>query len=98
MSAVNRNPLSPSSSDSIVQAATESKKNPSVSCLHYLLFVFVDELQTQVSGLGLFANAQNILINGSTFVSHSRRLHKSSMITCFFTRSVFTLSILAKTR
>ena len=61
MSAVRRRPLSPSSPDSIIQAASELERNPSVSCLHYLFSALVDDLQTQDSGLGLFPNAQNIL-------------------------------------
>ena len=72
MSAVGRSPLSPSSPDSIMQAAAELEQNPSMGCLHQLFLVFVYDLHTQDSGLGLFANAQNILINGSTFVSHSQ--------------------------
>ena len=104
MSAVSRSPLSPSSPGSIVQAATELERNPSVSCLHHLfsLAAFVDDLQSQDSGLGLFANAQNILITGGTFVSHSssHMLHKSYIIIhVVFTRSaVFILSIPAKGR
>ena len=73
MSTVSRSP-SPSSPDS---AATKLERNPSVSCLHHLFSAFVDDLQTKVSGSGIFANAQNMIINGGTFVSHSRRLHKS---------------------
>jgi hypothetical protein len=44
-----------------------------VSCLHHLFSAFVDDPQTQDSGSGIqvFANAQNILITGGTFVSHS---------------------------
>ena len=78
MSAV-RSVLSPSSPDSIMQAASESERNPSVSCLYHLVLAFVYDLQTRDSGFGLFANARNILINGGTFVSHSRRLHKSNI-------------------
>jgi hypothetical protein len=62
-----------------MQAPTELEQNPSVSCLHHLFSAFVDDLQTQDSGLGLFANAQNLLIYGGTFVSRSRRLQKSSI-------------------
>ena len=95
-----RSPLSPSSPDSIMQAATELERNPYVSCLHLLFLAFVDDLQTQDSGLGLFANAQNVLITGGTFVSHFYRWHKPSIIIhVVFTRSaMFTLSILAKGR
>jgi hypothetical protein len=77
-----------------MQTDTELERNPSVSCLHHLFLAFVDDLQTQDSGLGLFPNAQNILINGGTFVSHSCRLHKSSIIIhVVFTRlAVFTLA------
>jgi hypothetical protein len=95
MSAVSRSPLSPSSPDSVMQAATELERNSSVSCLHHLFSAFVDDLQTQDSGSGLFANAQNILITDSTIISHSRRLH--IFILFVFTRSAaFTMSILAK--
>ena len=76
MSALSRSPLLPSSNDCVIQAATESGQNSSVSCLHHLFLAFVDDLQTQDSGSGLFANAQSILITGGTFVSHSCRLHK----------------------
>ena len=72
MSAVNRSPLSSSPPDSIMQAATELEQNSSVSLLHHFFSAFVDDLQTQVSGPGFFANAQNVVINGGTFVSYSR--------------------------
>ena len=100
MSAVSHSPLSPSSSDYIMQAATQLERNPSVSCLHHLSSAFVDNLQTQHSGLGFFANAQNILITGGTFVSHSCWLRKSSVnVNVVFTRSaMFTMSVLAKGR
>ena len=83
-----------------MQAATGLERNPSVSCLQRLFLAFVDDLQTRNSGSGLFPNAQNIYINDSTIVSHSCRLHKSSIIIHIaFTRSaVFTLPILAKGR
>ena len=80
MSAVSRSSLSPSSPDFIIQASMGLERNLSVSCLQHLFLAFVDDLQTQDSGLGLFPNAQNILITGGTFVSHSRRLNKSSII------------------
>ena len=85
MSAVSRSPLLPSSTDPIVQGATELEQNPSVSFLHNLFSAFVDDdLQTQASGSGMFANAQYMIINGGTFVSRSRRLHKSGIIICCF--------------
>ena len=98
MATVSRGPLSPSSPNLIMQSATELERNPSVSCLHLLSSVFVDDLWTQDSDLGFFAHAQNILVNGGTFVRRSRRLHKSSIILfTVFTRSVmFALSILTK--
>jgi hypothetical protein len=100
MAAVSRSPLSPSSPDSIMQAATELEEDPSVSCLHHLFSAFVDDdLQIQASGSGMFANAQNIVITSGTFVSRYRRLHKSGIIIyVVFTRSVFTMTILAKAR
>ena len=36
----------------------------------------VYDLQTRDYGLGFFANARGVLINGGYFVSHSRELHK----------------------
>ena len=51
-----------------MQAAQELEPNSSVSCLHHLLSAFVYDPQTRDSGLGLFPNAQNLLINGGTFV------------------------------
>ena len=70
MSAVSRSPL-PFSSGSVMLPATELEQNSSVRCLHNLFSAFVYDLQTRDSGLGLFGNAQNILINGGNFVSHS---------------------------
>ena len=78
--------FSPSLPDSIIEA-TELERNPSVSCLRRSFpdLVVDDLLQTsQDSGSGLFANAQNILITGSTFVSRSRRLHKFNILICYF--------------
>ena len=100
MSAVGPSPLSASSSGSILQATTELERNSSVSCLHRLFSAFVHDPQNQDSGLGLFANAQNILISGSTIVSYARKLHKTGIfILVVFTRStMFTLSILVKGR
>ena len=102
MSAVSRTSVSsPSSPDPINhwQAAAELEQNPSVGCLCHLFSAFVYDLQTRDSGLGLIADAQNILINGGTFVSHFQRLHKSSIfILVVFTRSMFSLSILKKGR
>ena len=85
MPAVSPSPFSPSLPDSIIQGTTELERNPSVSCLRHLFSTLdADDLQTQVSGSGFFANAQNILITGSTFVSHSRRLHKFHNYTDYF--------------
>ena len=53
-----------------MQGATELERNSSVSCIQFVLSVCCLRLQTQDSGLGFFANAQNILINGGTFVSN----------------------------
>ena len=68
----------------MMQGATELEQNPSVSCLDHFFSAFVDHLQTQDSGSGFFSNAQNVTINGGTFVSHSRRSHKFSMATSCF--------------
>ena len=71
MSAVSHSPVA---SDSIMQADTEFGP---VSFLRHFSSAFVDDLQDQDSESGLFANAQNILITGGNFVSHSySRLHK----------------------
>jgi len=56
--------------------SAESEQNPLVNCLHYLFSAFADDQQTQHSGLGFFANAQNLLITGGTFVSLSHILSK----------------------
>ena len=61
-------PLSPSVPDAITQVSTESEQNISVSCLIHMLLAFADDCQIQDSGSGFFANAQNILITGGTFV------------------------------
>ena len=101
MSAVGPSPLSPSSSGSVLQPVTELERNSNVSCLCHLFSAFIiHDLQNRDSGLGQFANAQNILTSGSTIVSHARKLHKTGMIMLVvFTRSTtFTLSILVKGR
>ena len=49
-----------------MQISTEPEQN--VSCLNRLPLVFADNCQVQNSGLGLLANAQNILITGGTIV------------------------------
>ena len=64
-----------------MQAAMELERNPSVCCLHHFFAAFINNLQSQNSGLGHFANAQNILINGGTFVSRSHRLHNFIIMT-----------------
>ena len=61
-------PLSPSSPDALVQVSRESEQNLLVSCLCRLLLVFSDNCPIQHSGSGLFANNNNILISGGTFV------------------------------
>ena len=73
MSAVSRSPLSPSSpgsAASAMQAAMGLEPNSSVSSLHLFFSAFAYESQTLDSGLGLFANARNTIINGGTFVIH----------------------------
>ena len=96
MNAASRRPFSPSVPDSIIQA-TELERNPSVSCLRRLFSDFVDDLlqTSQDSGSGLFANAQNIFITGSTFVvSLSCRLYKQLMIVHILsTRTIIYLPI-----
>ena len=102
MSAVSRSPSWSSSPHSIMQASKELERIPSVSYSHWhhLFSAFVNDLQTQDFGIGLFPNARNVIINGGTFVSHSHRLHISSIIMhIVFTRSTalaFLLLILVK--
>ena len=66
MSLATHSPLSPSLPNAIMQVSTESEQTFSVSYLNYLPLVFTDRFQD--SGSGLFANAQNILITGGTFI------------------------------
>ena len=105
MSLAAHSPLSPRLQlpDTTIQASRESgssvsDQNLPVSCLHWhhLFSVFIDDLQTQVSGSGFFANAQNIFITGGILVSHFHMLHISSiMITMryFFTSSISMIPV-----
>jgi hypothetical protein len=72
--AENRN-KSPSSPDAIGQsnlASTESEQKRSVSRLRHARLGFADDdQQSQRSGVNLFANAQNVVISDSKFVSLS---------------------------
>ena len=65
MSLATHTPLSPSLPNAISQ---ELEQYLSVSCLNHLPVAFVDNSQIQDSGSGLFANAQNVLITGGTFI------------------------------
>ena len=70
-------PLSPLFPDTIFR---ESEQNLSVSSLNRLRLAFADNRQIQNSGLGVFANAQNVLITGGTFVSLSCGLYTQLII------------------
>ena len=59
-------PLPPSLPNAIMRVSTESEQTFSVSYLNCLPFVFADRFQD--SGSGLFANPQNLLITGGTFI------------------------------
>ena len=59
--------LSPSLPDAIMQVS-ELEQNISVSCLDSLTWLFADNCQIRDSGSALFANAENVLITGCTFV------------------------------
>ena len=68
----------PSLPDAIMQVSTESEQNLSVSCSNYSPLAFADNCQVQDSGSSLFANVQNIVITGGTFVvSLSCRLYNN---------------------
>ena len=49
-------------------AGIQEIRTKSLSCVNRLPLPFADNRQIQDSGSGLFANAQNILITGGTFV------------------------------
>ena len=71
------NPISDSVSASVTNTLTpvaHLERNISVSCSHYMLSVLADDQQNQHSGSGFFANAQNVLVTGGTFVSIFPRL------------------------
>jgi hypothetical protein len=74
------NPLS--SSNAITQANlryTKSEQNPSVSYGCEYVLVVTDDQQAQQSSSGIFANAQNTIINGGSFIVGS--LHVCDFIT-----------------
>ena len=52
----------------MMQVSTESEQDLSVSCLNHLPLAFADNCQIRESGLGLFANSQNVLITGGTYI------------------------------
>ena len=67
MALTTHRPLSPPLPDhATMQASRESEQDLSVSCLSCFLLAFADNCQIQDSGLGLLANAQNVLVTGST--------------------------------
>ena len=78
-------PLSPSSpdSDGITQESTgrELEQNLSVSRLKCLPLALADDDQIRDSGSAIFANIQNLVITGGSFVvSLSCRLYKQLII------------------
>ena len=95
MSLATHSPLSPSLPDVIMQAPWEDL---SVSCLNCLPLAFADNRQIRDSGSGFFANAQNVLITGGTFVvSLSYGLHKPLKIVHILSaRTIFYLPTLVK--
>ena len=52
-----------------MEVTTELERNSSVSCLHYLILAFVDDLQTREFGSGFFADHQNVIIADGAFES-----------------------------
>ena len=97
MSSATHSPLSPALPDAIMQVSTELEQNPSVSCLDHLPLAFPDYHQIQVSGSGLFPNAQNILITGGIIVSLSCGLYRQLVIVHILSsRTIFNLPILKK--
>ena len=96
MSLAAHSPLLPLLSDAIMQVS-ESEQNLSVSCLNYLPLAFTDNCQIHDSGSALFANAQDILITGGTFVvSFSCGLYKQLIKLCILFARIFYLPILEK--
>jgi hypothetical protein len=72
MSSATHIPLSPSLTDAIMQVS-ESEQNLSVNYLNRLPSAFADNHLIQDSGSAIFANAQNVLITGGTFVGSLSR-------------------------
>ena len=96
MSLATYSSLSPSLPDAIMQVS-ESEQNLTVSCLNCLPLAFTDNHQIQDSGSALFANAQNILITGGTFiVSLSCGLYKQLIIAHILSARIFYPPILEK--
>ena len=98
MSLATHSPLSPSLPDAIMQVPRESEQDLFVSCLNCLPLAFADNHQIRDSGLGFFANAQNVLITGGTFVVRlSYGLSKPlKIVHILSTRTIFYLPTLVK--
>ena len=82
-----------------MQEPRESEQDTSVSCLNCLPLAFADNHQIRDSGSGFFANAQNILITGGTFVvvSLSYGLYKPlKIVHILSSRTIFYLPTLVK--
>ena len=68
MSLATHSPLLPLLPDAIMQVPRELEQDLSVSCLNCLPLAFADNCQIRDSDSGFFADAQNVLITGGTFV------------------------------
>ena len=69
-SVAHRQEISLSSPNTVAQVeARRSEQNSSVSYRYKYVLAITDDQQVQQSMSGIFANAQNVLITGGTFVS-----------------------------
>ena len=68
-SVAHREEISHFSPDAIAQAnSRRSEQIPSVSDRYKYVVAVADDKQAQQSMSGIFANAQNVLVNGGTFI------------------------------
>ena len=98
MSLATHSPLLPLLPDAIMQVPRESEQDLSVSYLNCLPLAFADNFQIRDSGSGFFANAQNVLVTGGTFVvSLSYGLYKLlEIVHILSARTIFYLLTLVK--
>ena len=96
MSLATHSSLSPSLPDDIMQVSGESEQDLSVSCLNCLPLAFADNCQIQDSGSSLFANAQNVLIPGGTFIVVSLSCGLYEQLIIVHIRTIYNLPILGK--